>query len=72
MTMNVHGRTRNERLVQTVERVDEMVSVEENCAGSVPERSDTTAGDEGYVQAFQEIGTGTKTGAALLKRHIVN
>jgi integrase len=29
MTMNVYGRTRNERLVQTVERVGEMVSVEQ-------------------------------------------
>jgi len=42
MTMNVYGRTRNERLVQTVERVGEMVSVEEKRAGSVPEPADTT------------------------------
>jgi hypothetical protein len=60
MTMNVYGRTRNERLVQTVERVGEMVSVEEKRAGSVPEPADTTAGDEGYTQVFQEVETRIK------------
>jgi integrase len=58
MTMNVYGRTRNERLVQTVERVGEMVSMEEKRAGSVPEHSDTTAEDEEYTQAFQEAIAG--------------
>jgi site-specific recombinase XerC len=58
MTMNVYGRTRNERLVQTVERVGEMISAEEKRAGSVPERSDSIAGHEGYAQVFQEGETG--------------
>ena len=61
MTMNVYGRTRNERLVQTVERVGEMVSVEEKHARSVPEPADTTTGDEGYTQVFQEVTTGVRT-----------
>jgi len=61
MTMNVYGRTRNERLVQTVERVGKMVSMEEKRAGSVPEPADTTAGDEGYTQVFQEVETGIRT-----------
>ena len=66
MTMNVYGRTRNERLVQTVERVGKMVSVEDNCAGNVPEPSDDANEDEGYTQAFQgdtaEIKTMPKGG----------
>src|SRR5262249_4353471 len=61
MTMNVYARTRNERLVQTVEGVGEMVSVEEKRAGSVPEPSDTNVEDEGYAQVVQEVQAGIQT-----------
>ena len=54
----VYGRTRNERLVQTAERVGEMVWVEERRAGSVPEHSDATAGNEGYTQVSQDVKAG--------------
>ena len=59
MTMNVYGRTRNEHLVQIVERVGEMVSVEEN----VPEvcLSPLTLPLEmkGMLRVFQEVQRGT-------------
>ena len=61
MTMKVYGRTRNERLVQTVEWAGEMVSVEEKRARSVPEPDDTPAGDEEDTRVFQEVETGIRT-----------